>query len=290
MDHEYTDVPFDGPPKSYNSTKYDKRYVVIHNTSNDASCQDEANYAQIRTDGVSSHYYVDSRAIVQSLRTEYSANHVGSAVGNHHGIAYEITGTNGKSRDWWLNNVAWNTLAVQIARDCARWTIQARTLTVVQMLDGQSSGIVTHDQCRQAWGGTTHTDPGNGFPMDHLITLVQEQLEGGDMSFTEAQMKAFPWQYQDPGEPSAHRVVLDAGGELRTAARIAADPAIGNAALAADLADLSVKLDQVIATLAAMGGGSGNPGGAVPPMNIVLSGSISGSASLTGTATPVVTE
>jgi hypothetical protein len=286
---EYADVPFDGPPKSYNSTKYDKRYIVIHNTSNDASCQDEANYAQTRTDGVSSHYYVDSGAIIQSLRTEYSANHVGSSTGNHHGIAYEITGTNDKSRDWWLSHVAWDVLAAQVARDCSRWTIQARTLSISQMTDGQSSGIVTHDQARQAWGGTTHTDPGGGFPMDHLIALVQQHLEGGDMAFTEGQMRAFPWQYEgngigENGQPGAGgapiaRSTLSYFDETLDKVR-ATDEAVKA---------LTVKVDQIIASLAA-GGGSGNPGGPAAPMNIVLSGTVSGSASLTGTATPVVTE
>jgi N-acetyl-anhydromuramyl-L-alanine amidase AmpD len=275
MQAEYSDVPFDGPPKSYNSTKYDKRYIVIHNTSNDASRQDEANYAQTRSDGVSSHYYVDSGGIIQSLRTEYSANHVGSAVGNHHGVAYEITGTNDKSRDWWLSHVAWDVLAGQIARDCTRWSIEARTLSIAQMLDGQSSGIVTHDQARQAWGGTTHTDPGAGFPMDHLITLVKQNLEG-DMTAAQ-QYVQHVMNYR-----------LDAIIHNRSTNSVPAFTATDGSKYPAfsETNDLAA----AIASLAAMGGGSGNPGGPALPMNIVLSGTVSGSASLTGTATPVVTE
>jgi N-acetyl-anhydromuramyl-L-alanine amidase AmpD len=274
MQAEYSDVPFDGPPKSYNSTKYDKRYIVIHNTSNDASRQDEANYAQTRSDGVSSHYYVDSGGIIQSLRTEYSANHVGSAVGNHHGVAYEITGTNDKSRDWWLSHVAWDSLAGQIARDCTRWSIEARTLSIAQMLDGQSSGIVTHDQARQAWGGTTHTDPGTGFPMDHLITLVKQNLEG-DMTAAQ-QYVQHVMNYR-----------LDGIVHNRSTITIPAFTASDGSKYAgfSETNDLAA----AIAALAALGGGSGNPGAALP-MNIVLSGTVSGSASLTGTATPVVTE
>ena len=173
MEPEYSDVPFDGPPRSYSTSQYDKRYIAIHNTSNDATAEAEANYAQTRTDSVSSHYYVDNNSIVQSLRTQYGANHAGSSTGNHHAIAYEITGTNDKTRNWWLDNVDWELLSRQIARDCQKHAIDVRTLTVAQMQDGHSTGIVTHDQMRLAWGGTTHTDPGPNFPMDHLIQMIK---------------------------------------------------------------------------------------------------------------------
>lgn len=188
MEPEYPDIPFKGPPRSYSSAGADKRYVAIHNTANDASTSDEAAYAKVRTDGVSSHYYVDATSLVQSLRTEYRAHHAGSSTGNTYAIAYEITGTNSKSRAWWLANVQWDLLARQIARDCKRWGIVPRTLTIAQMKDGHTSGIVTHDQMRQAWGGTTHTDPGPGFPLDYLIERVQQYMEGDDV--TEAEMIA----------------------------------------------------------------------------------------------------
>ncbi|MEV0267728.1 peptidoglycan recognition family protein [Hamadaea sp. NPDC050747] len=186
MQAEYPDIRWDGPPGAYNSTSYPKRYVAIHNTSNDASDTAEANYAETRPDHISSHYYVDVDSITQSLRTEYGANHAGSTTGNRHAIAYEITGTNGKSRAWWLANVAWAVLARQIARDCRKWGIPARLLTVAQMRDGKTKGIVTHDLMRQAWGGTTHTDPGPGFPIDHLLALVRAELED-DMQADERQ-------------------------------------------------------------------------------------------------------
>lgn len=177
MQPEYADVRFDGPPGAYNETGYPKRYVAIHNTANTASDSAEADYAEDRPDHVSSHYYVDGDSITQSLRTEFGANHAGSSTGNRHAIAYEITGTNGRSRSWWLANVAWPLLARQIARDCAKHSIALRLLTVAQMRDGKTTGIVTHDLMRQAWGGTTHTDPGPGFPMDHLLALVAAEME-----------------------------------------------------------------------------------------------------------------
>lgn len=167
---------YDGPPKGYGSTPYNKYYIAIHNTSNDATAKEEASYAKRRTDSVSSHYYMDKIQVIQSLNTDLSAWHAGSSIGNRRAIAYEITGTNGKSRAWWLANVAWDKLAASIARDCKRWGIKPRTLTDAQLKAGTETGIITHDQMRRVWGGTTHTDPGPGFPMDYLIQLVVQAL------------------------------------------------------------------------------------------------------------------
>lgn len=175
---------YDGPPRGFSYTSERKRYIAIHNTSNDASAENEASYAKRRTDGVSSHYYVDSNSIIQSLDTKHKAWHAGSGMGNTYGIAYEITGTNSKSRQWYLDNVAWDLLAKQIATDMKLWNISNKHLTISQMNDGRSTGIVTHDDMRRAWGGTTHTDPGGNFPLDHLINKVNQYLTGDeDMAY-----------------------------------------------------------------------------------------------------------
>jgi N-acetyl-anhydromuramyl-L-alanine amidase AmpD len=170
---------YDGPGRNYSTTSAQKRYIAIHNTSNNASAKDEAAYAKRRTDKVSSHYYVDVKEIRQSLDTKLVAWHAGSQVGNTYAIAYEITGTNDKSRDWWMKNVAWDVLARQIAADMLNWNIANRHLSVSQMQSGGISGIVTHDDMRKAWGGTTHTDPGSNFPMDYLISKISQHLSGG---------------------------------------------------------------------------------------------------------------
>jgi hypothetical protein len=171
-----------GPPRHYGSTRTDKRYIAIHNTANDATAEGEASYARRREDTVSSHYYVDNDSLLQSLDTDLRAYHAGSTIGNSQAIAYEITGTNGKSRTWWLANVAWTLLARQIAADCREHAIEPRLLTVAEIKAGSKTGIITHDQMRQAWGGTTHTDPGANFPLDHLLALVRAELGDDDMT------------------------------------------------------------------------------------------------------------
>lgn len=169
-----------GPPRHYGNTRTTKRYVAIHNTANDATAEGEASYAKRREDSVSSHYYADNDSLLQSLDTALRAYHAGSTTGNSQAIAYEITGTNGKSRTWWLTNVAWPLLARQIAADCRAHDIEPRLLTVAEIKAGTRTGFITHDQMRQAWGGTTHTDPGPSFPLDHLLALVRAELNGDD--------------------------------------------------------------------------------------------------------------
>lgn len=156
--------------------------IAIHNTSNDASATNEASYAARRTDGVSAHFYVDNTRVVQSLDTNARAGHAGSANGNGNAIAVEITGTNGKSRTWWENNVAWSelgrVLGYLIAKDPDYADFQVRRASVAEMRSTPKvKALYSHDDMRRAWGGTTHTDPGEAFPWDRLIAAIKTGIK-----------------------------------------------------------------------------------------------------------------
>lgn len=177
----YSDIPFIGPANVTSATAA-KYGITFHNTSNSrlASASDEASYAKRRTDA-GAHYYVDKTQVIQALNTDLGAGHAGSSWPNRHCIAYEITGWNSFSHDRWLSDVAWNLLARQVKRDCERWDIPMRWLTVDQLKRGER-GFSTHDDCRRAFGGTSHTDPGPNFPKDHLIALLKgTAIEEDDM-------------------------------------------------------------------------------------------------------------
>ncbi|MFI6819713.1 N-acetylmuramoyl-L-alanine amidase [Micromonospora sp. NPDC050187] len=151
--------------------------VAIHNTSNDASAAGEASYATRRTDGVSAHFYVDDREVIQSIDTKHRTGHAGSSQGNDNAVSVEITGTNGKSRQWWLNNVAWDRLAQVLAVVCREYGIEPRRATVAEMkANPKVRAFYGHDDMRLAWGGTTHTDPGPNFPWDHLLAKVKQAM------------------------------------------------------------------------------------------------------------------
>jgi N-acetyl-anhydromuramyl-L-alanine amidase AmpD len=163
--------------------------MAIHNTSNDASDTEEASYATRRTDGVSSHFYVDNNSVTQSLDTRDKAGHAGSGNGNENSISWEFTGANGKSRQWWLDNIAWDrvgeVMAYLIQNDSDFEDFQVRRASAREMqIDPKVRAFYGHDDMRRAWGGTTHTDPGPNFPWDKLFTSVNRHLED-DVNLTD---------------------------------------------------------------------------------------------------------
>ncbi|WP_433078838.1 N-acetylmuramoyl-L-alanine amidase [Dactylosporangium sp. CA-052675] len=162
--------------------------IAIHNTSNTAPADGEAAYATRRTDGVSSHFYCDGVKVIQSLDTSARAGHAGSSQGNQNAVAVEITGTNDKSRDWWLANVAWSQLGAVLAQVCRAYGIQVRRASVAEMqANPKVRAFYSHDDMRRAWGGTDHTDPGPAFPWDRLFSAVNAALSGGDDDMTPEQ-------------------------------------------------------------------------------------------------------
>jgi hypothetical protein len=156
--------------------------IAIHNTSNDASDEGEASYAQHRTDGTSATLYVDNDSVTQSIALTDKTGHAGSHEGNENAISVEITGTNGKSRAWWLANVAWDKLG-----DALGWVIcndpdyanfQVRRASVGEMRSNPKvRAFYSHNDMRLAWGGTVHTDPGDGFPWDRLFAAVNAGIK-----------------------------------------------------------------------------------------------------------------
>lgn len=189
----YKEVQYIGPPRAY-VADFPKYGITVHSTENDASARDEASYAKNRTDGTSSHYYVDKNGVIQSLNTNAGANHVASTYGNHNLIAYEFCGKASWSTAKWIDNIDFDAAAAQMARDCKTWNIPARRLSV-SMLRNHERGICTHNDCRLALGGTDHTDPGNNFPMTLLIDKAAAILNGDDVSAKDV------WTY-DPGDPN----------------------------------------------------------------------------------------
>lgn len=184
----YKDLPYIGPPNHYGNSYSEKDGITVHCTANDASAKNEAGWATRRPESVSSHYYVDGIEIVQSLNTDLRAWHAGSSWPNTYCISYEFTGFNSWSRAKWLDRIDWDAAAKQIARDCTKWKIPARWVTVPQLRSG-THGFNTHNECRLAFGGTSHTDPGPNFPKDHLLNRVKHFLSGGDMALTDADVE-----------------------------------------------------------------------------------------------------
>lgn len=69
------------------------RYIVIHNTANDAKAENEIRYMQEREGEISFHFAVDDKEAVQGVPLDRNAWHAsdgGQGEGNRYGIAIEI--------------------------------------------------------------------------------------------------------------------------------------------------------------------------------------------------------
>lgn len=174
-------IPYVQGRNSYSDADGRKYAIAIHNTSNNASDENEASYATRRTDGVSSHFYCDRDSVIQSLDTAAKAGHAGNRQGNENAVAVEITGANGWTRQQWLDNVAWDLLGRVLAEVCRHYGIAVRRASVGEMQANPAvKAFYGHNDMRLAWGGTDHTDPGPTFPWDRLFSAVTAALGGGD--------------------------------------------------------------------------------------------------------------
>lgn len=198
---EYPDLKW-VPPRAFGKGRDGKavRYIVIHYTAGSeraTSAEDGAAYDARRTDGTSTHYFVDSNSVVQCVRTSDRANTARSK-GNRLGIQYELCGTV-QTRAQWLDAASLPTLrnaAKQAARDAKRYGIPVRRLSVAEARRAWTEfpngprGFVGHVDCTYAYpeDGGDHTDPGANFPWDTFLDMVREEMQEDD-EMTPAQME-----------------------------------------------------------------------------------------------------
>lgn len=166
--------------------------IVIHDTEGSegrTSAEDGAAYDARRTDGTSTHFFVDADTVVQCVLTKDTANHAKSE-GNIRGIGFELCGRASQTQAQWLDGGLDLALAAKyVAKCCRKWGIPARRLTVAQLRAGEK-GICAHADVTAAWHQSTHTDPGPNFPWSQFLDMVQQQLEEEDMPTAQEIAKA----------------------------------------------------------------------------------------------------
>lgn len=237
-------IPFEQGHNWSNDPDGTKYGIAIHNTANSASAANEASYATRRTDKVSSHFYVDKDSVFQSLDTAVKAWHAGSDNGNNNAISVEITGTNDKSRQWWLDNVAWTKLGQVLAVVCKYYGIAVTHAPVTIMASNPKvRAFYSHDDMRRAWGGTTHTDPGPNFPWDRLFQAVNAAMGDDDVSAEDV------WTFKMPQGDSANP--WEARTVLYDTRRLAVQTEQGVSSLRQQVATLGTALTAAIQAVAA---------------------------------------
>jgi len=188
---DHPDIPFvesrtilDKPAYTLGRPTGPPIWVVIHDMEfpeRDDAAEWTAGYFARGADGrnVSSHYCADRNSIVQCVRLRDSAWTVGNWQGNNRGINWELAGYASQTREQWsdpFSAAMLERVAGVMRRDMVAYRIPARTLTDDQCR-AFAPGVTSHVQLGRVFGGSTHTDPGKGFPWDVLLAL----LEGDDM-------------------------------------------------------------------------------------------------------------
>jgi len=123
------------------------------------------------------HYSVDCDSIWQSVLDEHVAFHAPGA--NHDGIGIELSGRAKQTAADWRDDysLAVLELAAQlVARLCRKHGIPVRYVDEKGLLAGEN-GITTHHDVTQAFKRSTHTDPGEHFPMAEFVARVQALTE-----------------------------------------------------------------------------------------------------------------
>jgi len=169
----YTKGRPDGPPL----------WIVWHSmeaSEHSARAESTAAYFANPSDGraVSAHLCGDDNSDIQCVDEDDSAWTVGNRPGNYRGVNIELAGFARQSRADWLDpfgRAMFARLAPIVAASMTRWHIPNRWCTVAD-LKAHRPGHTTHNDLREAFGGTTHTDPGAGFPRDHVLRVVAAAL------------------------------------------------------------------------------------------------------------------
>lgn len=166
------------------------KWIVMHtmeahelSTTAESTARYFANPGDGRT--VSAHLCVDNDSVVQCVLEKDTAYTAGGNPGNPQGFNVEQAGFARQTRAEWLDDYSMSMFGMEapILNEVAlRNGIPFRYVNWQGLRAGQS-GFTTHNDCRLAWGGTTHTDPGTAFPWDIFLPIVEE----GDMALTTKQ-------------------------------------------------------------------------------------------------------
>lgn len=181
-----------GPPASYTKGRRSGQpsVIVIHTTEGSegpASAEDGAAYDRRRTDGTSTHFFVDSNSIVQEVLVSDEA-HAARTHGNDIGIQIEICGHAAQSGAQWadaasaptIENVARLCVALRKKYGTGRFPLARLSGSKLRAAwnGGGTRGFCGHVDITRAFPEDkgTHEDPGPNFPWSKLFARIS-QLE-----------------------------------------------------------------------------------------------------------------
>lgn len=157
--------------------------IVLHSTEgHTGTTQDDNVAAMFASPSLepprSAHYVVDADSATRCVPDMLTAWHCGHT-GNAGLIGVELCGTAAQTRAQWLAGDAFATLcnaARLVATLCSTHRIPPMVVNDRGLVSG-ARGITTHAYVSKAWHETTHTDPGDAFPLAAFVVAVARALD-----------------------------------------------------------------------------------------------------------------
>lgn len=193
--------------------------IFIHTTENGFSTPAEnvANW-QLQKKNGSYHKLVDREKVLIENTDDWLTWSTGN-LGNDIGLHLSFVAFASSKREAWLEEEKnYGTLtraAAQVAAWAKKHNIPLTEIDAAGLRAGRR-GVSTHNAAR-VWGGTDHTDPGAGFPMDVLLAKARSintpPKETNDM-FTNEDRKKLETIHHELTHRFASRVDTDAGKDV----------------------------------------------------------------------------
>jgi N-acetyl-anhydromuramyl-L-alanine amidase AmpD len=227
-----------GYPASY--TKGRNRpiqYVVIHSTEGSEGTQSaEAGvaYDKRRTDGTSTHLFVDTDTALREVPDADRAHH-GRFHGNEIGIGIELCGRAGQTDAQWHDASSLPMLklaAKEVAAICRAHALPVRRLSVAQVraayyapASARPKGICGHIDLTRAYpeDDGSHTDPGPSFPWTEFLAMVQAEMEDDMPLTTDDLVKIWTHDLQDGPEVEKAYLMMKRAADDASAAKAGVD-------------------------------------------------------------------
>jgi len=169
-------------PKNHGHLERVPKLIIVHCTDGHEGPTKDGDVAAMFADPDlkprrSAHYVIDTDSVTQCVPDNLEAWHCGRT-GNQRGIGIELCGRANQSYDQWHDALSLPMLSIAarlIAELCTRHNIPAVHLASPDLMANRG-GITTHASVSIAWGESSHTDPGPGFPMVKLVAAVRTAL------------------------------------------------------------------------------------------------------------------
>lgn len=181
--------------------------ICVHTSENDSATRaiDVARY-QVSSRTGSYHVIVDDHGARVLCNTDDWATWSSGNRGNDVLLHICLVGrASWKNEQWTARHTLLSSAAQYVAYWCRLYNIDPVWIGAAELKSGRK-GITSHYETGRAWGGTDHTDPGPGFPVNKFLADVKARLtvptqpKDDDMTPAQARQLAEVWdQLRGPG-------------------------------------------------------------------------------------------